>query len=486
MMDSLLRSPHGRLAEYGEQHEGVLAADPDFYGRMGAWYQDRGVIRDQRQLFVAHMGTSPHREHREAAFVMLQALRTFEVARLVRYLKETRHRLPRRTRSAVRYWLRRREAWPEWLDEVALRDKKNLKYLYATLHVKPNERARAILFDKRPPVDSRVALVRRLAQLDDSAEVARQIVEHRIFSSTAVGLLKKLDGPSLAALVAVMSPQQLINSLAALRRRGALQHPRVRRLVEAKLDQARTESRVQDARTLRAAAACGDTGVSEKLGEIATERLRRRGRIQRPTALFVDKSGSMQEAIEVGCHLAALCSTIADADLRVLAFDSVGREVRPPRRRDPTLHDWHTAFASLSANGATSIGAPFVNLTRARARVEQIVVITDGAENTAPFFTRALREYEETLHTSCSVVVVFVQESIPGRTSLQTALEREQIPHSIYRFEGDLYSLPNLVPYLVQPCRAELGAEILETPLPTLDDLERLPPGFSPETCELL
>jgi len=483
-MDALLSSPHGDLAGYGEVHERVLEADPEFYGHMAAWYHGRGAIRDQRLLFVAHLGTSPQVEHREAAFIMAQALRTYELARMLRYLKEQRHRLPRRTRSAVAYWLRRREADPAWFDEVALRDRRNLKYLYATLRLRPAARAGAILFERRPPPESRLAAVKRLATCDDTLEVARGIVAHRIFFSTAVGLLKKLDAPALAALVDVMSPQQLLNSLAALQRRGALDNPELRALVEAKLAQARDESRVQDARTLRAAAACGDRAIAATLGEIGAERLRRRGRITRPTALFVDKSGSMELALEVGAHVAALCSTLAEGGLWAYAFDSIGRRVGAPTQGD--LLSWRQAFSHLQANGATSIGAPFVNMERNAVRAEQIVVITDGAENTSPLFVDALRDYEAWSGHRCGVVVVLVGVP-PGRQSgLERSLMQAGIDHSSYRFDGDLYSLPNLAAYLATPRRAELCAEVMETTLPCYADLERLPPGFDPETCELL
>lgn len=51
------------------------------------------------------------------------------------------------------------------------------------------------------------------------------------------------------------------------------------------------------------------------------EQVKRRDMITRPTALLVDKSGSMENAIEIGKRLAALISGITQADLFVYAFD---------------------------------------------------------------------------------------------------------------------------------------------------------------------
>jgi len=483
-MDALLASPHGKLAETGLLHQRVLAADPDFYGHLACWYHQHGVIRDQRLLFVCHLMLSADPAHRQAAFVMLQPLRTYEVARAVRYLKEVHHRLPRRMRSAVVHWLRRRELDPAWFDECALRDRKNLKYLYATLHIAADARAHQILFERRLPPDSRLVAVKQLARCSDPIVAARLIVEQRIFFSTAVGALRRIDAPVLAALIEVMTPQQLLNSLAALRKRGALDNPSVKQLIEQKLELGRTESRVQDARALRAAEACGDAAIGEQLGRIATARLRQRGCIARSTALFVDKSGSMEVALTVGAHLAALTSTIARDPLRVYAFDSVARRVAAPDMLD--LVSWQRQFGRLRADGCTAIGAPFVNLQREQAGVEQVVVITDGAENRAPMFVDALHAYEQWSGRRCAVVVVLVQSGPPGRSALERNLQQAGVEHAAYHFDGDLYSLPNLIPYLCQPRRAELCAEILDQPLLEAADLQQLPPGFDPAGCEIL
>ncbi|MCP3960707.1 MAG: hypothetical protein GY719_22920 [bacterium] len=50
MIDALLASPHRRLVEFGGRHVEARESDLDFYGRLGAWYHSRGVIRDQRLL----------------------------------------------------------------------------------------------------------------------------------------------------------------------------------------------------------------------------------------------------------------------------------------------------------------------------------------------------------------------------------------------------------------------------------------------------
>jgi hypothetical protein len=392
--------------------------------------------------------------------------------------------MPRRTRSAARWWLDRRERDPAWFDEVALRDRRNLRYLYATLRIAPSKRAGRILFDNDPPPDSRLAAVKRLAGETDTLVVAEGIVRNRIFASTAVGLLKRLDAPALAALVAVMSPQQVMNALRSLERRGALAHPDLKLLIQEKLQRGAAAPRLQAVRSLTAAAAINDEATKQQLATVAADRLRRIGRISRPTAIFVDKSGSMERALELGAHVSALACTIAEQIPCVYAFDAFARAVRP-KGQERHLAAWAEAFGRLRADGQTSIGVAFAVLTCAGERVEQVVVVTDGEENSGPFFVPALREYEQAMGTKVAVVVVLVNAP-RGRNALERSLDENGVEAATWVFNGDLYSLPNLIPFLVTPRRSVLCAQILETPLPTRADLDRLPPGFDPATCELL
>lgn len=484
MIDALLASPHRRLVEFGRRHVEARESDLDFYGRLGTWYHTRGVIRDQRLLFTAHMGTSRLPAHREAAHVLLQSLRTYEVARLLRYLKEHVRSVPRPIQRAVEHWLRRRERNEAWFDEVALRDRRNLKTLYASLHIRPSPRAGQILFDRRCPEGSRLAIVKRLARIQSPRKKARLIVQHRIFASTALGAVGALTPPVLAAIIDVMTPQQLANSLAALKRRGAFNHPELQPLIEAKLEEGRSDSRFQDARVLRAMDAVGDDALGRQLSSIATDRLRARGRIRKSTAMLVDKSGSMEMALTVGCHLASLCSAIMAAPLWMYAFDSVGRRIETPE--DTSLAGWQQAFRYLRAAGVTSIGAPLVNMARDGVEPEQIVIITDGEENSAPRFHHTYAEHCEAMGRSVPVIVVFVAERDTGVTSLERDLRRQGVDYTAYRFDGDLYSLPNVIPFLSQPSRVDVCAQVLDTPLPTYADLDRLPPGFDPVTYQLI
>src|SRR5262249_56466690 len=101
----------------------------------------------------------------------------------------------------------------------------------------------------------------------------------------------------------------------------------------------------------------------------AESRVRARGRISRPTALLIDKSGSMSVALEVGKRLGALISAVCDAELYTYAFDTRAHEVRPA---GSALADWEKALAPLAADGGTSCGAALVRLAAAQRRLQPV------------------------------------------------------------------------------------------------------------------
>jgi len=54
----------------------------------------------------------------------------------------------------------------------------------------------------------------------------------------------------------------------------------------------------------------------------------KQSRIKKGTAVLVDKSGSMDQAIEVGKQVASLVAPICEAELYVYAFDSMAYPVK--------------------------------------------------------------------------------------------------------------------------------------------------------------
>ncbi|HEX7736438.1 MAG TPA: vWA domain-containing protein [Ktedonobacteraceae bacterium] len=466
ILNSFLTTPHRKLEELAPLHTNALERDPLFYGHLAPWYFEKGEVRDHKLLFVAHLATSEYPEFREAAWVLLQQLAPYEVARALDHTKKVIGKTPRSLKGAITHYLKTREENIRQFDGAAMRARKDLKHLYASLRIKPAPRAQAILFDEQPPEDSPLYALKRLAKAESAEEQARVILENKIPYTTAVGALKQITPVVLVALINAMSPQEVINNMSSLQKRGALEHAEVKALIDQKLAAATTDKRVSTMKTKKAIQAAQlDSETERKLTEITDQRVATKVEIKRPTALFVDKSGSMSQAIEVAKQLASLISAVTSAAFYVYAFDTAAFEIKTkvPADQRPALSDWEKAFQFIKADGGTSIGVALSKMSKEKIYVEQLLVVTDEGENTAPYLVNAWKEYCETMQVSPSIIIV----QVGGSNELFALnLQAQGVELTRYQFSGDYYSLPNILNLLAASSKAELTEFIMSYPLP--------------------
>ncbi len=488
MLNSLLTCPHRKLGLVAPLHAELVKTDPRFYVRLAAWYGDHGDVRDHKEMFVVTLATSDFTGHREVGLAMLRELPPYQLGRVVDFIHGVTEEVtvdvaaekgkpaervkmtaveglgrnvPRSVKTEVTRYLREREADDRWFDATVLQARKTLKRLYALLHVKPGPRAQAVLFDEIPPEGSKLAGLKALAQAEDPDLQAKLIAQHDVPFRVAVGLVKAMTPAVLKALVGRMSPQEVINNLEMLRKRGGFEDAELRVLIEGKLEAAKTATRVSafKAETARDAVALPKE-VKSKLDAVADAQVKARGRIARPTALLIDKSGSMSEAIEIGKRLGSLLAAVTDKELFVYAFDTIAY---PVEAAGPDLAAWEKALTGITAGGGTSVGVGVEQIRRKKQYVEQIVVVTDEGENGDPKFVPTLLKYREELKADPAVCFVKVSGAT---TQLEDECKRAGIVTDAYQFGGDYYALPNLVPLLARPSKLELLQEVLEYPLP--------------------
>jgi hypothetical protein len=482
ILNTLLTTPHRQLAAIYPIHHDMVHKDPRFYVQLAAWYNDNGEVRDHKEMFIVNLTLSAFPGHRDVGLALLRQLPPYQVSRVLDFIhgrKTTRKKKekaevktvveefglfknpPRALRTEITRYLREREADDAWFDSTVLIARKALKRLYALLHIPPAERAQQILFDETPPADSRLFALRQLAAAANPADQARAIVEHQIPYRVAATVVRQMTPTVLLALIDRMTPQELINNLASLRRRGALDNPDLKALVEAKLADAKKDERVSAYKAKVAAdVAQAAPELAAALEAVTDARVKAKGRITRPTALLLDKSGSMNVALEVGRQLGALISAVCAADLFAYAFDTIAYPVQP---KGQTVADWERALLGIHAGGSTSCGVALDWMAKKGQRVEQIVLVTDEGENSAPLFKDAYTTYLTALNVRPSVTIVKV-----GNASnlLEKTCQGLGVPLNVFEFRGDYYALPNLVPLLSMPSQADLLMEILSYPLP--------------------
>lgn len=462
LLNSLLTTPHRDLEKIAGLHDEILERDPVFYGKMAVWYQTHGDVRDHKEVFIGNLLTSEVQEHRDAGYVMLQTFPPYQVARIVDFMKQVKRKLPRSARTAIREYLETRENNPAQFDKAVVRARKHMKHLYASLRLKPGERAHAILFEDNPPQDSVLYQLKLLSRATDPQEQARIIREAKVPYAIAVGALKSMHPEVLKALVESMTPQEVINNLNSLKTRHATQDNDIKATIDRKLKEAASNERVSALKALKAAEAADvDAQTYAALENVAREQVKRKGKITRPTALFIDASSSMSEAIDVGKHLAGMLSEVAESNIFIYTFNEKARQLDVTPKDEGT--SWDKLFQGIYPSGATSIGAPLQTMLESEHYVEQIIIVTDEQENEQPYFTDVYKMYEDLLLATPNVAIVKVGQHTPY---LEHQLARAGIAYDTLTFAGDYYSLPNLIPILSKPSRMDLLMEIIEIDLP--------------------
>jgi hypothetical protein len=495
ILNTLLTTPHRDLAAIWPVHQEMAARDPRFYVRLAAWYSDHGDVRDHKEMFIIALAVSDFPGHRDVGLALLRGLPPYQVGRVLDFIhgrKTTKtvraaagkgkkgkqnaepaepqkvvqefglfRNVPRALRTEVERYLREREADPDWFDSSVLTARKAIKRLYALLHVRPGARAQQVLFEEQPPEGSKLFALKELARASTPDEQARAIRAHRVPYRVAATVVTQMTPPVLLALVEVMSPQEVINNLAALKRRGAFDHPDLKALIERKLDEAKGGARVSAFKAEEAMKAADlSEDVRQKLEQVADTQIKAKGRITRPTALLIDKSGSMEVAIELGKRIGAMVSAVCEAPLFVYAFDTMAYPIEPD---GADMAAWEKALQGIAAGGGTSCGVALEYLIRKRQYVEQFILVTDEGENTPPLFVDSLKRYRAELKADPNVCFV----RTPGATTqLEEQCRKEGILCDAFQFTGDYYALPNLVPLLARPSKLDLLMEIMEYPLP--------------------
>ncbi len=500
IFNSFMSCPHRDTEVATRIHEECRQRDPVFYAHLAAWYRKQGdQIRDHNELFSAMLMTDPYVDNREVGLALFRDHATFMKDRIVQFIKgktvKIREKtgkkvrvgkkshdevkitekkvglgktLPTSLKTEIQSFLGFLEEDPSRFDAVALKNSKALKNLYFAKGkkvFKHSDRAQKVLFEREYPEDSKLTVLKKVTEAKTPEKAAKLIVENKLPYTVAVGLVDKITPSVLVALIDAMSPQEVINNMASLQDQGALDNPDTKKMIEAKLEKAKKSSNVSSlkAKTAVSTGRIKDANIAKKMDDVSDVLVQKTGTIKVPTAVFVDRSGSMNEAIEVGKRVAALISGVTADNLYVVVFDESPMEIKSEGK---TMTDWEKAFRPVRPGGSTSMACALRYLHAKKMVVEQIVVVTDEGENCHPSFADVYPSYCKEFNVKPHVVVLHVGGGMDHTFS--ASLKRAGIPFDMYEPKAkDNYSLPGLVTLLSRRSKLDLIMEIMDVPLPS-------------------
>ena len=486
MISQLLKSHHGSLQNYVAPAVAAANASPDFLARLITWNLAKGEIRDTKvALPVISLRTfgKDDSDLAENAIANLLSLDPRSVVKAYHFNKELSatgsnitggHR--RLLEKGLKMYVEHRESSIGKWDRVAVQHRASLKELYAISHVKPSERAQAILFDRNYPKGSVFEKISQLRTMSPM-EAAGTVLQYQIPFQIALGALgrKKEEYEQhpefVLALLEKMSGQQLLSNTKMLDGFGVFRNSMLKQAYDQALTRAKGDKRVSTLKAGKAIEMLEEAGIAAdviaKISEVQETRIASKS-IEGDWLVLGDASSSMHNAIKCAVEVASYLAKSVAGKVYLVFFDTT------PRLFDvtgKTLEQVKQETKNVRPTGCTSCGCGIELLRQKGIKVDGIAMISDGGDNTAPLFHTAYQKYAKQFDNEPIVYYYRVDNIGPGDTVMSNCkasgikLETFDIGKTV-----DYYSLPNMVASM-KTTSYSLFDEIMSLPLLTLSDV---------------
>ena len=478
IVNQILKIGHNDLLGFVDPGIKAINVDPELFGHLIAWNAKQGEVKDSKVALpiIALRGT-PDNELYENAVAHLCQLDPRNLMKAIDFHQNLNNQYPlngngsgKYLKTGIKKYLKIREENPIWWSRTALQHRKTMKNLYKQYHITPSPLAQAVLFDREYPKGSVFELVARLKEMTPQ-QAAGTIISEKIPYLIAVGALGGIKGKKdiILALIEQMSGNELLVNTKMLTKMGVFEDQILTTAYNQSLERSKGDKKVSTLKAGKAAQVIAETTgnkkLAQKLDDVQNVKLEKLGGIEGIWTVLVDKSGSMHTAIQKGKEVASIIAQQVKEKVYMIFFDThpVLYEVG-----GKTLSQINDMTKRVFANGGTSIGCGLDYLKEKNIIVNGIVIVSDGGDNTIPYFHNAYKKYAATMGIDPTVYLYWV----PGERDVLTGnCEAEGIPFQRVDVSGiDYYSLPNLVKTL-RSSRFSLIDDIMETPLLKFKDV---------------
>jgi hypothetical protein len=475
ILSELTRSPHGKLQEYVPLGLRAAGQDPEFYAHLIAWNRVKSQIRDSKvALPVISMKVQDFpEEFVQNSLAHLALLGPREVEKALRFAFEIR--IPGHTRRLIRvvrqYLDQIEKIWPKW-EAMTVQDRRTFANLYALTHKARPDKLADILFYQNNgpaahPAGTKFETVGQLSKMSAMEAAGAILVQNIPFLIAQGALGKKItDSDLVLALIKQMTPTQLITNVKMLERLGVKTNPALRGAFDAAFEKASKSTR-NVLKTTRAAETIQDVDLKQKLQGLQERQLSKLGGVEGNWLVLGDKSGSMTQAIESAKLVAATLAKLVKGQVTLIFFNTVADRVFDATGK--TYDQIKADTKWVQADGGTSIGSGLQYCIDRKVEVDGIAIVSDGGENTAPYFSAVYDRYSAMIGKE---VPVYLYQTSGDQPHLIRFMEQAQHDLQVFDIQSgvDFYSLPDLV-QTMRTQRYGLIEEIMDFKLLTLADV---------------
>ena len=483
-----MKIEHGKLE--GFLKEGLLASqtEPDLFAHFIAWNQIKGKVRDSKVAYPVIGLRTVKREDRdlaENAVAHLMLLSPRDLVRAYDFNKQLTalgHTINAQYRKLLEHgmttYLQVRESNQKFWDRTVLVHRESMKRLYRITHRSPvagnlGDRPQKVLFDNEYPARSIFEVIKNF-KTDTPTHIAGAILKHNIPFEVVVGSVPNIKHPDiLLALIEGMTGNQVVTNSKMLEKLGIKNDPILNAAYQSALERATKDKRLN---VLKAGVAAEQVTMSamSTRGNMADDlrnlqakaTTRQLGGIDGDWLILGDCSGSMSSSVELAKKIAALITERVKGKVWLIFFNV---HPFPFDVTGKSFFQIQELTKRIVADGGTSIGCGLDYVLAKKENIDGIVLVTDGGENTGPYFGSTYLNYCLKMDKEPTV---YLFEMAGEMNILSRDLQSKKIQVTEFNFRTqklDYYSLPNIIETL-RVNRYSLVDEIMETPLLKITD----------------
>ncbi len=366
-------------------------------------YKQAGITELHMQILLSHLLTSEHLELRKTGALLIPHIPIKSLSNIINYCKRMYDKFPRCARTAIKTYLRTLEENETKFDKLLFYDKKSLKSIYASLHIKPSKRTQDILFKNEPPKGSLAEAIKILRTKFDSDLICGTVDKFSISGEDAIKNINYISAKTVKKLVYKMSVDEIIKCLPILKRIKAFKNEDIRIYVRDRLQPARNKKNSSDLRRIKKYVQKQEIHFKSQVYRAILSLIEKKYSIKKHIALLIDVSGSMYAHQEIGKAFINIFSSMLDKKGKL----SVWFFAENAAQLDIKDKEWETNYDKYSGTAQGSApGAPLIKMAEQGQKPDVLVIISDGNENASPTFAEAYKTYVDKIKKMPYIILV--------------------------------------------------------------------------------
>lgn len=397
---------------------------PQFYSHLAEIFLSKSILKDteevseifrpflllveerisiHRQIFLAHLLTAKNQDLRKTGIKLLKHCSINDLSSVINYCKRIHNKFPRSARTAIKKYIKDLESNEEKFDSNLIYNKNKLRSVYSSLHIKPSERADNILFKNIVPENSLAQGIKILRTSFSSDTIYSIIEKYKIPAISAVENIKFFSYRLAEKIIANISPEELAACYPILKQKGVTKNEDLLFSIIEKIKHIPQKQTNKPIRRILRKPSKNINELYEKMQKILKNMRKQNLKITKSVALFIDKSGSMYDYIDIGKAFIYLLGNLANKDnFFIYLFDRSAKELKPYENKK-----WMDEFESLEGNeGGSCISNALEQMIQKNQTAELICIISDGNENLYPSYVTTYKQYVKSMKISPHTLLI--------------------------------------------------------------------------------